>query len=444
MKTLVIVLIVLSLLGVGCATGVFFLHAAWKERTKPQYRQVEVTRGDIEWVINSTGTVNPVLSVPVGSVVSGPIVSRSREELASGDGSLDAGEWPLLADFNQKVKKGELLAKIDPRTFQANVDRDKAMLKTREAEVVRVTALLEQAQNDEERALSLKKQNRDDEGIKYISDMEVDKYVYARKSLEAQLAVTEATVDQAKCNLRNSEMLLAYTDIVSPVDGIVIDRQIEPGQTLAAQFQAPQLFVVAPDMEWMYVKASVDEADIAMIMDAKKRGQPVRFTVDAYREELFEGKIHQIRLNPTTVQNVVTYQVVVRAKNPDRKLLPGMTANLSFHIAKHENALRIPNAALRFYPRPEQVRKADRKLLEEGIAQSESNEEIAETDAQPSASQKATAAQERNRRHVWVVEGDFLRAVEVTTGMSDYEYMELVDGNLKEGQKVVVPGKPKP
>jgi HlyD family secretion protein len=312
------------------------------------------------------------------------------------------------------------------------VARDKAALKTREAEVERARALLKQAENDEQRAYALREENAD-----YISQSELDQVKFNRMSLEAQLKVAEAAVDQALGNLENSETNLEYTDIRSPVDGIVIDRKIDPGQTLAAQFQTPELFVVAEEMDKrMFIYASVDEADIGLIRDAEQRGQKVEFTVDAYPDDLFEGTIHQVRINPTETQNVVTYPVVVEARNPDMKLLPGMTANLSFHIEKREDIVKISNAALRFYPKREQVRPEDQKLLD-GAEKDAKEEAPTEDTRQLSATDRIDANRKRSRRHVWAVDGDRLKAIEVTTGLSDNQHTELVDGPLKEGQKLV-------
>ncbi len=230
-------------------------------------------------------------------------------------------------------------------------------------------------------------------------------------------------------------MNLEYTDIrKSPVAGRVIDRKIDRGQTLAAQFQTPQLFVVAPNMEEeMHVFASVDEADIGLIRNAKDCDALVEFTVDAYPDDLFTGKIDEIRFNPTTVQNVVTYPVVVKAPNPELKLLPGMTANISFQIEKRGDVLKVPNAALRFYPERDAVREEDRKLLEGGGDDDETDSEIDNR----SAAEEAKARKERNRRHVWIIEGEFLRAVAIETGISDSQFTELVAGELKMGQKLV-------
>ena len=201
---------------------------------------------------------------------------------------------------------------------------------------------------------------------RYISETEMDKYRFSRQMLEAQLLVAQASVQQAEGNMGTSKMYLEYTKIISPVDGVVIDRKIDAGQTLAAQFQTPEMFVVAPGMEKrMYVYASVDEADIGLIRDAQKNEHEVTFTVDAYPDDLFTGKIFQVRVNPTTTQNVVTYTVVVVAPNPERKLLPGMTANLSFQIEKrtkdHQGSQRgaavLPQAGVRSPGRPEGARR---------------------------------------------------------------------------------------
>jgi HlyD family secretion protein len=404
-------LTVLTILAVSTAVSYQPLLAYWKERNRTKYREASVTHGSIIAVVNSTGTVKPVLAVSVGSFVSGPI-----EE--------------LYVDFNAEVSKGDLLAKIDPRLYQANVARDRAMLANQEAQVNRVKALLQQAMNDEERAVALRAENP-----QYISDTEMDKFKFSRMSLEAELAVAESSVGQAAANLENSEANLAYTQIRSPVDGIVIDRKIDPGQTLAAQFQTPELFVVAPDMrERMHVFASVDEADIGMIREAKRLKHPVRFTVDAYPDDLFDGEIHQIRSSSTTTQNVVTYPVVVVASNLELKLLPGMTASLSFQVGTSHGVLRIPNAALRFFPQREQVRPEDRKLLD-GAEEAQAEGDLQST--KQSATEKAEIARDRNHRHVWVIDGDFLRAVEVTTGLSDHRFTELISGELVDGQKLV-------
>jgi HlyD family secretion protein len=414
MKFLVKFSIVVLILGAIGTYGYYRVRAYLKERNKPNYRFAEVIEGEIVSVVNATGTVQPVLSVQVGAFVSGPIDE-------------------LLAEFNDVVTEGQLLAKIDPLIYNARVKGDEASLETRKAEVIRAEALLEQAENDLQRAENLWKKNE-----KYISVAEMDRVKSNCRSAEAQVAVAKAMVKQAQASLDNSKANLKYTEITSPVAGKIIDRKIEHGQTLTAQFQTPHLFTVAPDMDKkMHVFASVDEADMGLIRDAERAKQKVEFTVDAYPDDLFEGTIYQVRLNPNTFNNVVTYPVVVEAPNPDTKLLPGMTANLSFHVARKKGVVKIPNAALRFYPKSKQVREEDRKLLEGVEDATESDLASAGIAEDLSAKQKVTASRDRERRHVWIVDGEFLKAVEVFTGLDNNRYTELVSGEIKEGQKLV-------
>src|SRR5262249_23457861 len=224
--------------------------------------------------------------------------------------------------------------------------RDQAAVEIQKADLKRIEALLEQAKNNEKRAKQLAAINEN-----YLSKTDMDQFYCARLTFEAQINLAKASIKQADANLKNSEANLGYTKIISPVDGIVIERKIDPGQTMAASFQTPEMFIIAPDMDkHMHVYASVDEADIGLISKAQEHDRVVKFTVDAWPGDIFEGKIYQIRKNSTTNQNVVTYPVVVKGPNPDLKLLPGMTANITFQIEVRENALRVPAAALRFFP----------------------------------------------------------------------------------------------
>jgi HlyD family secretion protein len=377
-------------------------------RGQPKYATAAVSRGRVETVVNSTGTVKPVRSVTVGAFVSGPIAE-------------------IYVDYNSPVKKDQLMARIDPQLPNAAVLRDRAALRTQRAELARVEALLQQARNNEERAIKLQKVNRE-----YLSGTEMDQFHFQRLTLEAQKQLAEAQISQAEATLRNSEANLGYCDIKAPVDGIVIERKVDPGQTVAASFQTPELFIVAPDMEKsMHVYASVDEADIGLIRYAQELNRPVRFTVDAYPGDLFLGKIYQIRMNGTTNQNVVTYPVLIEAANPELKLMPGMTANISFEIDAKDDVLRIPAAALRFIPQPNQVREEDRPLLERRPADSQ------EQPLPLSASEKADQARRRRKRTVWVNDGEILRAVPVTLGLIDNQHAELLDGDLAEGAALV-------
>lgn len=387
----------------------------WATHNRPLWRTTKVEKGNVVAVVNSSGTVKPKIEVSVGSFISGPILE-------------------LYCEFNQEVKKGDLLAKIDPRLYLASVAHDRATLAMQKADVLRVQSQLQQAINDEKRAIALRER-----GESIITQADFDKYKFSRMSSEAQLQISQATVEQAKASLDTSLANLNYAEIRSPVDGIVTNRKIEPGQTVAAQFQTPELFIVAPEMrKEMHVNASVDEADIGLIKQAQRKKYPVTFTVDAYPDKVFSGSILEIRLSSTTEQNVVTYPVVVTTPNPNLDLLPGMTASLSFQVDQRADIVKIPNAALRFYPTAKQVRPEDGPILE-GRAEQDAD---SDADSQPSmqnvsVSERARLRKERSKRHVWIVDGDLLRAVEVSTGLTDGEYTELLKGNLKPGDELV-------
>lgn len=404
------------------------------ERNKPRWRTASVEKGTITKFVNATGGVRPVKSVQVGSFVSGPIQE-------------------LYVEFNQEVKQGELLAKIDPRLFASVVARDQATLETRKADVLRVKALLQQAINDEARAKALQKQNPD-----FIAQSEMDQFRFNRMALEAQLVIAEASVQQASASLVNSQANLDYCEIRSPEDGMIIDRKVEPGQTLAAQFQTPELFVVGVGMrDKMHIFADVDESEIGMIREAAKREMPVTFTVDAYPQDLFKGKIEEVRFSSNTTQNVVTYPVVVAAANPDLKLLPGMTANLSFKVQETEgDVIKIPKSALRFYPPDiKYVHPDDRRILEGdwGDTDSDSDEgpaiqvrtaggpgsQASETDEvdESTADERIEMRRREQKRHVWTFDGEYLRAHEVRIGINGNRFAEMLEGDLTEDTVLV-------
>jgi len=380
------------------------------------WRTDKVAQGNIRSVVNSTGTIKPKLQVIIGSFVSGPIIE-------------------LNAEFNQEVKKGDLLARIDPLLYKANYARDKASLANHKAEVMRVKAQLQQAVNDEKRAVALRSNDKS-----FLAQAEMDRCEFARLALDAQLESAETAVEQAQATMENSQANLNYTEIRAPVDGIIINRKIDPGQTVAAQFQTPELFIIAPEMrDEMYVHASVDEADIGQIKSAQKEKLPVSFTVDAYPNELFEGHVFEIRLSSTTTQNVVTYPVIVSAANPELKLLPGMTASISFEVAHCEKVVKIPNAALRFYPDPKHVRPEDIPILEGHIefASDPNDEQAQQNEKSMSAEDRSIMRKERDQRHVWVQDGEKLRAVPIVTGLADGRYTQLMKGDLKPGDVLV-------
>jgi HlyD family secretion protein len=475
MKTLAKAGFVVLALGGAVAVSYSPISDWWRKRNLPTWREDKVVLGTIVSVVNSTGTVEPVMSVQIGAFVSGPIDPRTK-----------------LVEFNQEVEAGDVLAIIDQRIFKADVDRDlaavqaseasleaarsavesaraavsasRATLKTRQAEAERTKAQVKQAENDEIRAKALAAENRD-----FISQAELDNVKFNRMQLreavnvamaaidqaraailQTEAKVSEATaswkrakagVSQAKANLTKSELNKGYATITSPVDGIVIDRKIEPGQTLASTFQTPELFVVAPGMrDEMHVKVSVDEADIGMIRKAQQFGNIVEFTIDAYPDDLFQGRIKEVRFSSTKTENVVTYPVIVAAANPDLKLLPGMTASISFRIEEKRDVLKIPNAALRFYPPRHQVRNEDQRVLD---GTSSANESDIDNTSRLSAAEKSDAEKKRKRRHVWVVDGAKLRAIEVVVGISDSKFTEVVSGELTAELKLVTGVKPK-
>jgi len=412
MRRLVTKAIVLVLLGGAVAAGWGPARAWYAARTRPRFDTLPVERGDIVEVINSTGTVEPVQSVQVGAFVSGQIVG-------------------IHADFNAEVREGDPLATIDPRTYVANVARDRAALAARRAELERSRARLEQARREEERSLALAERN-----ATAISESVLDEKRFARLALESEIVMAEAAIEQSVANLETSETNLGYTRILAPVGGVVIERKVELGQTLAAQFQTPELFVIAPDLRReMRIFASVDEADIGRIRDVQESGKPVQFSVDAYPGDVFPGTIAQIRLASSTEQNVVTYPVVIATPNPDLKLLPGMTAEISFEVDRRNDVVKVPNAALRYYPLRDHVRPADRGILD-GRAM-EADDQARGT--APSAAARADAEAERRRRHVWVEEGDgTLRAIAVVVGIGDHRSAEVVSGDLTPGMRLVV------
>ena len=374
--------------------------------------------GEIIQSVNSTGKVEPVRRVSVGASVSGPVSE-------------------LYVDFNEKVIEGQLMAKIDQRLYKASVQRDQASLRTREAEVARATAMYQQALNEERRGVELRTVKND-----FISEAELDQIKFMRMTRDAELQVAKTNVEQGQAQLDNSEANLNFTEIRSPCDGIVIDRKIDIGQTLAAQFQTPEMFVVAPSMDKkMHIYASVDEADIGLIRRAQTQSQVVRFTVDAYPDELFDqGTIVQVRLSSKEEQNVITYPVIVETPNTDLKLLPGMTASLSFQIEKRSGVKKIPNSALRFYPPRERVHPDDQKILDGNAEQKES---VADSAKMMSADEKADASKSQTSRHVWVSDGEFLRAKAIQVGVSDNRYTELLSGDVSEEDLLVVGEEPK-
>ncbi|MCX7817100.1 MAG: efflux RND transporter periplasmic adaptor subunit [Syntrophales bacterium] len=343
------------------------------------FRTEKVARGDIQSVITATGKVDAVTTVIVGAQLSGMIKE-------------------LHVDYNSKVKKGQLLARIDPALYEAQVEQARANLLLAKANLEKAEAQARDAQRTLSRYEKLIEKN-------FISRSELDTAMTNLETAEAQVKAAKAQYEQAKASLKTAETNLRYTQIRSPVDGIVISRNVDVGQTVTASLQTPTLFSIAQDLTKMQVVASVAEADIGRV----KTGQPVQFTVDAYPDHVFEGKVHEVRNAPINVQNVVTYEVIARVENSDLKLKPGMTANVSIITNAKKNVPKVPNTALRFRM-PDEIRKKLRK----------------------------TNYESEKRTGVWILTPSGPKRVAVKTGISDMNYTEVLSGELKEGDEVIV------
>jgi HlyD family secretion protein len=318
MKKLIIVVVLL--VTVGVAAGAYYMRRGGPE---PQVTTQQVTRGDVVKVVGATGTLGAVTTVDVGTQVSG-IVQE------------------LYADFNSIVRKGQVIARLDPSLIQTRIEQQRANVVRAEADLDRLKVTLADTQQKLVRARELFNRS-------LVPRTELEAAELAVKSADSQIKSSDAGLVQARANLRSEEVNLRHTIIESPIDGIVISRNVDPGQTVASSMSAPTLFVIAADLTKMQVIASIDEADVGTM----RPDQPVTFRVDAYPTDTFTGTVEQVRLQPAVVQNVVTYSTVIAVPNPDLRLKPGMTANVTIEIARRNNVLRIPNAALNFRPTEE-------------------------------------------------------------------------------------------
>jgi HlyD family secretion protein len=315
MKKLIIIVLVLAAVGAGA--GAYYMRRGGPE---PKVDTLPVTRGDVVDVVPATGTLEAKTTVNVGSQVSGMVKE-------------------LYADYNSIVRKGQVIARLDPSLIQTQIETNRANVTRAEADIERLKVTLD----DAKRKFGQAKQMWDKQ---LIPRDQLDTAEVNVRNLEVQIKSADAGLVQAKANLNTQQVNLQHTVIESPIDGIVISRQVEPGQTVAASMNAPTLFIIAEDLHEMQVLANIDEADVGRM----RAGQPVNFRVDAYPTDQFRGTVEQVRLQPTTVQNVVTYSAVIAVPNPDLKLKPGMTANVTVEIARRSNVLRVPAAALRFRP----------------------------------------------------------------------------------------------
>ncbi|HAP66759.1 MAG TPA: efflux RND transporter periplasmic adaptor subunit [Nitrospinae bacterium] len=408
MKKLLIVIVIILIIGT-------IAFVSFKDKkNEPKFKTDKVMRGNIESAVTATGTVNPVTTVLVGTQVSGTIKN-------------------IYVDFNSPVKKGEVIAQIDDAQFvtklrqaEANLESAKASAENARANIENLKARLNASKADidkarvaltdirtnldrikklwEERLASQKdmdsSQNSYDSQIAQLKSTEAthDSNIAQLNAAEAQYKTSLAQVKQSEASLDTVRLDLEHTRILSPVNGIVVSRNVDVGQTVAASFQTPTLFNIAEDMTKMQILSNISEADIGKI----KVGQPVEFTVDAYPDTIFKGNVSEVRNAPITIQNVVTYDVVIKIDNPELKLKPGMTANVSISVSNRKDVIRIPNAALRFKPTEMQ-----NKVTERGAG-------------------------------IWIIEDGKPKQIKVITGISNGNYTELISGDIKEGQELIV------
>ena len=491
-KNLILTFIVLFVVVLG---GFLYYQFIEQKGTNQKFRTVKIERGEISSLVTATGTINPVTTVLVGSQVSGTIKA-------------------LYADFNSRVKEEQIIAQIDPAIFEAQVEQAKANVATAlanlsnaqanlqsiQANLVKAEVAVSDTKRTLDRNMQLMKMNAIAQSALDTAQANYDSAVAQREATKAQLEVSKAQIESAKAQIEHSkaalkltETNLRYTTIRSPVNGIVISRNVDVGQTVAASLQAPTLFTIAKDLTQMQVDTNFSEADIGRI----EKEQEATFTVDAYPERTFRGRVSEIRNAPLTVQNVVTYDVVIQVENKDLKLKPGMTANVTIVVAHRERVLKIPNAALRYQPQmvkneatterkkdgtssqpsgrptsggrfteglnltPEQqakvdmIIKASRQEIQEirekskpeearvktqslirqkimGILTAEQKQKLAE-------STQSSQADQRKPGKVWTLspEGKPI-PVSIVLGITNGTFSEVVSGDLKEGTQVIV------
>ena len=399
-------LIAIGIIIIISAGGFILYPLIGQNGSKQKFRLVKVERGAVDLIVTATGTINPVINVLVGSQVSGTIKA-------------------LYADFNSQVKEGQVITQIDPALFQAQVDQAKANVLNVQAGLLNAQANLVKAEVavlDAKRNLDRNKPLLERQVIAQATldtaQVNYDTAVAQIDVAKAQVESSKAQVEQAKAALELAETNLRYTTIRSPVNGTVISRNVDVGQTVAASLQAPTLFTIAKDLTKMQVDTNVSEADVGRITV----GQDSTFTVDAYPGRIFRGRVSEVRNAPVIIQNVVTYDVVILVDNKDLKLKPGMTANVSVMIAHREGVLKIPNAALRF--RPASAKSESGK----GGPPQKVGEQV-----------KSSEGDQGRAGRVWVLspEGEST-PVSIVLGITDGTFSEVMSGDLREGGEVIV------
>jgi HlyD family secretion protein len=402
-------IIIVVVLALALLAGSMLMHRG----DSTQYLTAKVQEGEIRDAVEASGTVNAVINVQVGSQVSGTIAK-------------------LNADFNSRVHKDEIIAEIDPRLLQGALLQSNADLQNAKANVIAAKANLakaragqEQTKAEFDRARVLEQKNI---GSQSALDLAKANYESAKAAVDAavaSVAQADAQVSQKEAAVEVARTNLNYTIIRSPIDGTVVARNVDVGQTVAASLQAPTIFSIAQDLAKMQVYAKVDESDVGRI----RKGQEVTFKVDAFPKELFQGTVSQLRMNPTTVQNVVTYDAIIEFANPDLKLFPGMTAYVTIPVETAENVVKLPNAALRFKPpmSPEAVRAL-----------------YATAGIEPDQPERATGGRREARAErsvIWKLGADgTIEPIEVGLGITDHAYTEVrkaIHGSVKPGDEVV-------
>ncbi len=365
--------------------GAFY---AKRGSAEPQVVTAPLTHGDIVDTVVATGALEAVTTVQVGSQQSGTLQA-------------------LYADFNSVVKKGQVIARLEPSLFQSEVDQAQANLTKAIADRDRLVVAAEDAEKQLARARELSARS-------LIPATDLEAAEVAKRSADAQKNSADAQITQARAALSQAQVNLAKTVITAPIDGFVVSRNVDVGQTVAASFQAPTLFVIAADLTKMQVNAGVDESDIGRV----QIGQTVSFHVDAYPNETFSGTVAQVRLNPILQQNVVTYATVISVPNPDLRLKPGMTATVNIETARRDNVQRAPSAALRFRPSPEQLA---------ALARAEGKTVEAAAPSKPEA----------GTNRIWIDSDGVLIPHDVQAGMTNGTFTELIGSDFPDGTKVV-------
>ena len=361
------------IIGVIIISLILSLFIIKQNKNKVRYETVKISKNTIVQVVEASGTINPVTTVNIGSQVSGLIKE-------------------IYVDFNSQVKKGQLLAQIDTSLFEAQLQQATANIANAKANYQKILAIMENDKKTYNRYKNLYARN-------FIAKSEFDLAEATYFSDMAQLESAKAQISQAEASFKTASANMRYTKIISPVDGTVVSRAVDVGQTVAASFQTPTLFMVAQDLTNMQIETSVSEADIGKV----KVGQEVNYTLDGYQDRVFHGKVTQVRISPTTVQNVVTYTVIVDVDNEEGLLIPGMTANVSIITSKKENIMTVPNSALKFTP------------ITNG------------------------AVQRYKEQGIWVMENNRPKRVNITAGVSDDVNTEVISKDLK-GDEVVIVG----